>query len=310
MSAGKEPPASGGQLWILLLFLGHASCSVFLILVNKTISTSFPFAWTVVFLQNSGTILCSTLLHLYGKVLLRRLERHQVLPLFLDALWLVAVLLSSFKALEEVSVPLYVVIRNTVPFLTALCERVALKKPMDSMLVLALLITFMGTILYSVTDFTIRYNGAVYAISNALLVAGMCTFERYLMTTANLGMSAIDINFHRVVLSMPLIAILGYFEGFPFTLLELSARRYEATLVASSSFAAFGIGTLLLALQGEVSATTIQVANVAYKCATTVVSRLTHPSELTFMGVVGYSVCTSGVLTYTLTRGTASKKEK
>lgn len=49
-----------------------------------------------------------------------------------------------------------------------------------------------------VTDFTIRYNGAVYAISNALLVAGMCTFERYLMTTANLGMSAIDINFHRV----------------------------------------------------------------------------------------------------------------
>ena len=42
-----------------------------------------------------------------------------------------------------------VVIRNTVPFLTALCERVALKKPLDVMLVLALLITFLGTVLYS-----------------------------------------------------------------------------------------------------------------------------------------------------------------
>ena len=143
---------------------------------------------------------------------------------------------------------------------------------MDAMLVLALLITFVGTILYSVawpticleidsgpwhchqlhwtgqvTDFTMRYNGAIFAVSNAVLVAGMCTYERYLMTSANLGMSAIDINFHRVagasvegvqpayvtcgrgvaleVLSMPMIASLGYMEGFPATLLELATRR-------------------------------------------------------------------------------------
>ena len=49
------------------------------------------------------------------------------------------------------------------------------------------------------SDFTIRLNGALYAVCNAVLVAGMCTYERYLMTSANLGMSAIDINFHRVV---------------------------------------------------------------------------------------------------------------
>ncbi|CAK9043837.1 unnamed protein product [Durusdinium trenchii] len=309
MSTQKD--AGGGrQWWVLILFLGHASCSVFLILVNKTISTTFPFAWTVVALQNTGTILCSVFLHICGKVILRQLKPHQVLPLLVDAVLLVVVLLSSFKALEEVSVPLYVVIRNTVPFLTALCERVALKKPLDAMLVIALFITFVGTILYSVSDFTIRYNGALYAVSNAGLVAGMCTYERYLMTSANLGMSAIDINFHRVVLSMPLIFALGYFEGFPGTLLDLAARRYEAALVASSAIAAFGIGTLLLALQGEVSATTIQVANVAYKCATTAVSRLTHPSELTFAGVIGYCVCTSGVLTYTLTRSSALTKDK
>eukprot|EP00439_Symbiodinium_sp_Y106_P064631 s1251_g10.t1 len=328
---------SSRQLWVLALFLGHASCSVFLVLVNKTISMSFPYAWTVVALQNTGTIVCSCILHFNGKVLLRRLQRSQVLPLLIDAVWLVAVLMSSFKALEEVSVPLYatyhcnclffpsdetgclrnkstlvtqVVIRNTVPFLTALCERVALQKPMDAMLVLALLITFVGTILYSVTDFTMRYNGAIFAVSNAVLVAGMCTYERYLMTSANLGMSAIDINFHRVVLSMPMIASLGYMEGFPATLLELATRRYEASLIASSAFAAFGIGTLLLALQAEVSATTIQVANVSYKCATTIVSRLTHPSELTSMGVLGYCICTGGVLTYTLTRPPAKAKEK
>ena len=101
----------GRQLWVLTLlrpnlafaqvieevtqchsfsrFLGHASCSVFLILVNKTISMSFPYAgslachraslksqsmpvqhaeaWTVVALQNTGTIVCSSMLHFNGK---------------------------------------------------------------------------------------------------------------------------------------------------------------------------------------------------------------------------------------------------
>eukprot|EP00913_Durusdinium_trenchii_P021837 g20519.t1 len=109
----------------------------------------------------------------------------------------------------------------------------------------------------------------------------MCTYERYLMTSANLGMSAIDINFHRVVLSMPLIFALGYFEGFPGTLLDLAARRYEAALVASSAIAAFGIGTLLLALQGEVSATTIQAASVTIEMCSNTTAELCRLPTLT-----------------------------
>ncbi|CAE8682869.1 unnamed protein product, partial [Polarella glacialis] len=275
---------SSQQFRVLLLFLGHASCSVFLVLINKTISVSFSYAWTVVAIQNTGTILCSVGLHAFGKVVLRPLQRHQVLPLLIDAGWLVVVLYSSFKALQEVSVPLYVVVRNLVPFLTAICERFALKKPMDVMLILALLVTFAGTVLYSVSDFSISQDGAKFAFANAFLVAGMCVYERYLMTSAEMGLSAIDVNFHRVLLSMPIILGFAYFEGFPGTLIELGSRRFELCLVVSSAFAAFGIGTLLLALQAEVSATTIQVANVAYKCATTAVSRITHPSEVSPLG--------------------------
>lgn len=291
------------------MFLGHASCSIFLVLVNKTISVSFPFPWTVVSIQNTGTIVCSVGLHLSGQVQLKGLRKHQAIPLIIDAIWLVAVLWSSFKALEEVSVPLYVVVRNTVPFLTALCERATLKAPLDSMLLLSLIVTFTGTVLYSVSDFSTPMHGAAFAAANAFLVSGMCVYERYLMTSAELGMSAIDLNFHRVLLSMPIIFVLGgVSEGFPKTLFDLARKNWEASLVASSALTAFGIGTLLLKLQAEVSATTIQVANVAYKCLTTVVSRLTHPSEVSPMGYLGYVVCTSGVLMYTLTRGPKPKK--
>eukprot|EP00913_Durusdinium_trenchii_P021836 g20518.t1 len=46
-------------------------------------------AWTVVALQNTGTILCSVFLHICGKVILRQLKPHQVLPLLVDAVLLV-----------------------------------------------------------------------------------------------------------------------------------------------------------------------------------------------------------------------------
>eukprot|EP00933_Yihiella_yeosuensis_P013686 TRINITY_DN12563_c0_g3_i1.p1 TRINITY_DN12563_c0_g3~~TRINITY_DN12563_c0_g3_i1.p1 ORF type:complete len:321 (-),score=49.69 TRINITY_DN12563_c0_g3_i1:128-1090(-) len=308
MGQKEDGLSAANQFKILMLFLGHASCSIFLVIINKSISVSYSRPWTVVTLQNTGTIVCSLGLHLAGRIVLRPLQRNQFVPLLIDAVWLVVVLFSSFKALEEVSVPLYVVVRNLVPFLTAVCERIALKKEMDFHLVLALLVTFSGTVLYSVSDLSIASTGAIFAWSNALLVAGMCVYERYLMTTADLGLSAIDVNFHRVLLSMPMMFIGGFVnEGFPATLLELSEQRSAALMVFSSAFAAFGIGTLLLALQAEVSATTIQVANVAYKCLTTLVSRLTHPAEVSTLGYVGYGVCTGGVLMYTLTRQALSK---
>ena len=49
------------------------------------------------------------------------------------------------------------------------------------------------------------------------------------------GVWAFDARFE--VLSMPLIFLLGYFEGFPHTLLELAARRW-ATFMAIIGFRA------------------------------------------------------------------------
>mmetsp|Transcript_96175 Transcript_96175/g.206360 ORF Transcript_96175/g.206360 Transcript_96175/m.206360 type:complete len:322 (-) Transcript_96175:63-1028(-) len=310
----QDPVAGHGQQFsqnyarvrVISLFLAHACCSISLVLMNKTISVNFPFTWTIVILQNSGTIVCSAGLHLVGKVVIKPLRQHQVLPIAVDALLLCVVLWSSVKALEVVSVPLYVVVRNTVPFLTAICERVALKRQLDFMLFVALLVTFAGTVLYSVSDFSTPLRGAAYALANAVLVAVMCVYERYLMTSSQVEMTAIDLNFHRVVLSMPLIALCALTEGFPVRLLDLAVQPREAALLFLSAAAAFGIGTLLLELQTQVSATTIQVANVSYKCATTMVSRLTHPAEITPLGVVGYLLTTVGVLLYTLSRSRAS----
>lgn len=296
---------------VTLLFIGHACCSIFLVLINKTISVNFPFPWTVVLLQNSGTIICSAALHALGRVSISPLRSHQVAPVLLDSVWLIAVLWSSFRALQEVSVPLYVVVRNMVPFCTALCERIALKRPLDFWLFVSLLVAFSGTMLYSAGDFSTPLSGTMYAVSNVVLVATLCVYERYLMTVAkNVQMTAVNLNFYRVLLAMPLNIALAISEGCPGTIGKLAAQRWEAGMVAASAFAAFGIGTLLFSLQGEVSATTIQVTNVAYKCLTTFVSRFTHPSEVGFLGYVGYALCTAGVLMYSVTRSLSTQTKQ
>lgn len=307
---GKDPE-SGDFVKVGLLFFAHACCSVVLTLFNKTISTGFAFPWTVVCLQNVGTLVCTGSLHLSGRIRLRALSRHHIVPLLIDAVWLVAVLWSAFRAIEKVTVPCYVVVRNTVPFLTAITERAALGRALDNSLIGALVITFSGTLLYSLSDMSIQqFDGSFYALSNAGLVASMCVYERHLMTSLKEEMGPIDLNFWRVLLAMPMMVPFLAYEGFLDRLLELSQIPQTASLVGLSALAAFGIGTLLFGLQGEVSPTTIQVANVGYKCVTTGVSRFTHPSVLHPLGYLGYTVCTSGVLLYTLSRPSPMKKKE
>ena len=39
------------------LFAAHATCSVSMVLLNKSLATDFDYPWTVVFVQNVGTVL-------------------------------------------------------------------------------------------------------------------------------------------------------------------------------------------------------------------------------------------------------------
>jgi drug/metabolite transporter (DMT)-like permease len=58
--------------------------------------------------------------------------------------WLIAVLAVSIQALKFVSVPLYVVARNTVPFQTAILDKIFLGKKLSPATLTGLMLTFIG----------------------------------------------------------------------------------------------------------------------------------------------------------------------
>lgn len=314
------PSLSKASLFSIFLFVGHGISSVTLILLNKNISVAFPHAWTVVFLQNFGTILGALILSLLGIVRPIRLpsyEKGHLWRIVLNSLWLIFVLWASVRSLQFVSVPLYVVARNTVPFQTALLDRLVLKKMLRRETVIGLLMTFVGTLIYTSADMSLDSEGLAYAVLNTVLVASICVYENHVMGLVKQDLTAIELNFYRVLFSTPFLLpflLHEWMVDFDLNLLDLQSLltgefftktiypRFEPVVfqIFLSAVGAFSIGTFLLSLQGITSATTIQLANIGYKFLTTAVSRFTHPTEVAALGWLGYAICSAGMIQYSL----------
>jgi len=280
----------------------HGTVSVSLILMNKTIAMDFPNTFVVVSLQNSCTVLVVPLLHFLGIAELQPLAPAHRRAIVINAVWLVGVLWASIKALQYVSVPLYVVVRNTVPFQTLVLEYFFLSRPIRSIQVLALVITFAGTMLYTMHDNTGHFTGLSFGLLNTLLVSTLTVYERALMIKVKSEMSALSLNFYRMLYSLPIVVGAAMVAEGPSAYSDLffdSKNRWTMVVVLCSAPFGMSIGTLLLSLQGRTSATTIQVANIFYKFLTTVLSRFTHPSDVAAQGWLGYGLCTSGFCVYT-----------
>merc|ERR1719510_2702426 len=104
-----------------------------MVLLNKTLAQGFDFPWTVLFIQNIGTVVLGYLpccadkrdrgatldsntgkhLYIFG-IKVPRARKNQLWVL-VQVVFFMAMIFTSLKALKFISVPLYVVARNTVP---------------------------------------------------------------------------------------------------------------------------------------------------------------------------------------------------
>merc|ERR1719482_1475561 len=84
--------------------------------------------------------------------------------------------------------------------------------------------------------------------------------------------------------------------------LAIASSAQDATVLLLTCFLAFGIGVASFQLQARVPATSIQVANVAYKLFVTVASLFLFPVAVAFRGWAGYAVSFLGFLLYVRSR--------
>lgn len=102
---------------------------------------------------------------------------------------------------------------------------------------------------------------------------------------------------YRCITSLPMLLVLAL-QGET----ESTPAALDATVLLLTCFLAFGIGVASFQLQARVPATSIQVANVAYKLFVTVASLFLFPVAVAFRGWAGYAVSFLGFLLYVRSR--------
>lgn len=219
--------------FVVALFVAHATCSVSMVLLNKTLASSFDYPWTVVLVQNIGTVFLGYLYPLFcpdGKA--KNANEGHVGSDFKYAFgmkipkrqknlgWLVAqttmfmvVLFLSLKALRFISVPLYVVSRNMVPAVTALYEKSLTGTEIPFVAAMGLCFTVLGALVYSWGDLnsgSIDLPGLSYALFLVLAVAGASVLDKTAVRI--LGneeqIKPVEVNQIRVALSLPINMVL------------------------------------------------------------------------------------------------------
>eukprot|EP00408_Alexandrium_pacificum_P012636 CAMPEP_0171225068 /NCGR_PEP_ID=MMETSP0790-20130122/36615_1 /TAXON_ID=2925 /ORGANISM="Alexandrium catenella, Strain OF101" /LENGTH=344 /DNA_ID=CAMNT_0011691087 /DNA_START=31 /DNA_END=1062 /DNA_ORIENTATION=+ len=339
------------QFWYLVpLFLAHATCSVSMVLLNKTIAQGFDFPWTVLFIQNVGTVLIGYLhpclcgskskvkddskkaeedvedpktkvqLRICGMKVPRKTKNRLLVAL--QTAFFMATLFLSLKALRFISVPLYVVARNTVPAQTALLERVFTSVRLSVSAITGLMFTIFGAILYTYGDLQagLQVGGLAYAMMLTLIVSGCSIIDK--TSVRRLGqeedIKPVEVNQMRVALALPvnLLFIAAFDAGHssaagagdekPELYAALSGMPYAVKLsLLLSTLFGFGMGTFNFYLQQSVSAATVQVANILYKLCTTIISLVTHPAPVAKISWMGYAVSLLGIALYTFAPGLA-----
>jgi len=219
----------------------------------------------------------------------------------LSSALLVGICWSNLAGLQYISVPMYVVGRNTVPILTACGESIFLGVNVGISDLVALVVALVGSLLYSLGDDTWDARGVHLALFNAAFVASSTLVEKKLIGVS--GRTPVEINAYRCLCSLPMLLPLMHFHG------EISATAGAPWLMLFGSCPlAFGIGVASFQLQARVRATSIQTANVAYKVVTTFASLALFPVAVTAVGWTGYAVSFLGFTLYMVGRSRRAAK--
>jgi len=327
-----------------------------MVLLNKTIAQGLDFPWTVLFIQNVGTVVIGYLhpllcggpnkggskeveeLPFDERDMVRqhrtffgiRVPRRARSRLFVLAqvTFFMGSLFLSLKALRYISVPLYVVARNTVSAQTALLERIFTSVRLSAPAILGLLLTIFGAVLYTYGDLRagLALGGFVYALMLTFVVSACSIIDKTAVRTLGQeDIKPVEVNQIRVALALPVnLVFVAVFDA-GFSPVEapgrpgamdrvdelapaLKGQLYQALMgmppavVASlllSTLFGFGMGTFNFYLQQSVSAATVQVANILYKLCTTLISLVTHPAPVSGISWLGYACSLSGIALYT-----------
>ena len=281
-----------------LLLVINGLASVGLSVINKSIAMSLDAPFSVVGIQNICAVICTLLLIYFKPDLVRPFQLHHIkyigpiTILFVVALW------TSLLSLKYVPLPVYAIAGYTRPICSCIFEFLLSGTTIKRDRLIGLLLIIAGSVVASGTLGAAEMSGFFLALVNTVIVSFLSVVENRTMKRIGHEQTPMGVNLCRLVLSLPVLAILAHLTNESVNPSRLDSR--SQTLLILSGIICLFSGIVMYALQAISTSTTLLVANAGYKFVTSVASVFVHAYSPPVRVIIGYLVSTGGFLAYSL----------
>ena len=163
--------------------LTYATCSVGMLLVNKTVLTTFGYHYHMGLLlwQTLATLGISVLAGRLGYVELPAFDPRFAKAWFPVNLLFLTMLATSFLSLQYLAVPLVTIFKNLTNGLTMLGDYLIFNNPSSKGIIGSLAIMVLASVLTGLSDISFSFVGYFWMAMNCLSTASFVLYMRYVM---------------------------------------------------------------------------------------------------------------------------------
>eukprot|EP00592_Proboscia_alata_P020784 CAMPEP_0194404910 /NCGR_PEP_ID=MMETSP0176-20130528/3381_1 /TAXON_ID=216777 /ORGANISM="Proboscia alata, Strain PI-D3" /LENGTH=353 /DNA_ID=CAMNT_0039203461 /DNA_START=40 /DNA_END=1101 /DNA_ORIENTATION=+ len=292
INGSKNAVDTSPSIW----FVSLLTCSVGMVIINKSLSVGFPNPNTILGFQNSASVFYLLMGSHFGLFTVVPFNWNQFKPFIWVTVNWVIMLVLSLKMLQYNSVATMVTFRAFGTVMICMVEQVVFKTRYSQNAKLAMGMLFMGSFIYASADNGFSFMGYMWAslqISSWIIqtfIEKVATVESEQTKT---GVAII-----RNILSLPVITVMIIGSGETGAMAELIVRRDIWTNVALSSLLGCGLGLSTSALYKSFAPTTIAVANNVGKCVSIVVGCVLFKDHLGALQILGLALSFAGSFLY------------
>jgi hypothetical protein len=140
----------------VVLFISVAISSIGMTIFNKRLSKAYPHPFLLISIQNFASVLLFILFQFVSKEIfpIKELKLSQFKTLFIPTIGYSLILWTSLEGLSRVSIALIIVFRNVTPLFVSIIETVMNNKPISLEESFSLVLVFVGSLGYALSDFT------------------------------------------------------------------------------------------------------------------------------------------------------------
>jgi drug/metabolite transporter (DMT)-like permease len=284
------------KLSLPVLFVINGLISTTMMLLNKTIASDFPFPLTTVITQNLVALILTIALVLVNNNAMKRPTLKHVVRSLPGTCLFSVLLLMGMSSMQFASLPILSVCSNFRPLTTAVLEFVLYGRRSSTGQLWGLLLLGSGLFLTINGVSGDELVGIGFALVHTVLTSLFAVTDSKLMGQVKSEQTPLGVNAVRLVIS-EIIMMCARVVIEPVAVFQALSTKSTILLLASGSVCLLA-GTFLFEVRKVASATSIQVANICSKLATTLISLITHGDFPPVIAWTGYGASMLGVMIY------------